>query len=320
MQRILNSLKERGLELPEASKAKIVAFAGDLSQPDCGLDASILAQMKHEVSSIIHIAWPVNFKIHLQSFEPHIAGLHNLLQFSLSVQRPQPAQLFFCSSISTALNTPPPASISDGPIEDFTRASSMGYAQSKLVGEHIVRNAACAGAPSYVLRIGQIVGDARNGVWNDKEFIPLMIRSALMLNALPALQEVRFLSNAFFDASTASELLPPNLSTTLQTQRSTANVAIALLLASCRYPRNNHSPTLPNPRHISHALGLRPKKQPFCLLQPSQPARLFLAGSSYRASCRWSRIQHCILWRLAPEAAEERREGGRGTQPGGEAD
>lgn len=198
MQRILNSLKGRGLELSEASKAKIITFAGDLSRPDFGLNASVLAQMKNEISLIVHIAWPVNFNIHLQSFELHIAGLYNLLQFSLSVHRLQPAQLFFCSSISTALNTPSLASIPDGPIEDFTRASSMGYAQSKLVGEHIVRNAARAGASSYVLRIGQIVGDARNGVWNDKEFMPSMIRSALTLKALPTLQEVSFLFTASF--------------------------------------------------------------------------------------------------------------------------
>jgi thioester reductase-like protein len=191
MQRILASVKERGLELREASKAKIIALStGDLSQPGFGLNASTLAQMKKEVSLIVHIAWPVNFNIHLQSFEPHIAGLYNLLGFSLCVDRPQPAQFFFCSSISTAFNTPHPASIPDAPIEDLTRASSMGYAQSKLVGEHIVRNAARAGARSYVLRIGQIVGDAQNGVWNDNEFIPSMIRSALTLKALPALQEV----------------------------------------------------------------------------------------------------------------------------------
>ncbi len=190
MQRILDSLKERRLELPGASKAKIIALTSNLSQPGFGLDASILAQMKKEVSLIVHIAWPVNFNISLLSFEPHIAGLHNLLRFSLSVHAPQPAQVFFCSSISTAFNTPCSASIPEEPIEDLSHASSMGYAQSKLVGEHIVRNAARAGARSYVLRIGQVVGDAQHGLWNDKEFIPSMIRSALTLKALPNLQEV----------------------------------------------------------------------------------------------------------------------------------
>ncbi|KAH6663644.1 hypothetical protein B0J14DRAFT_682919 [Halenospora varia] len=189
MQRILDSLKERHLELPASSLAKIVAFSGDLSKPSFDLSSPTYTQMKKEVSLIVHIAWPVNFNIHLSSFEPHIAGLYNLLQFSLSVERPQPAQLFFCSSISTAFNAPTPATVPNAPIEDFGHASTMGYGQSKLVGEHIVRNAARAGAHAYVLRIGQVAGDSINGVWNDKEFIPLMIRSALTLKALPDLRE-----------------------------------------------------------------------------------------------------------------------------------
>lgn len=189
MQRILDSLKERRLELPASSLAKIVAFAGDLSKPSFDLSSATYTQMKKEVSLIVHIAWPVNFNIHLSSFEPHIAGLYNLLQFSLSVERPQPAQLFFCSSISTAFNAPTPATVPNAPIEDFGHASTMGYGQSKLVGEHIVRNAARAGAHAYVLRIGQVAGDSINGVWNDKEFIPSMIRSALTLKALPDLRE-----------------------------------------------------------------------------------------------------------------------------------
>ena len=159
-----------------------------------------MEQLKLEVSLVFHIAWPVNFNIPLRSFERHIAGLHRLLQFSLSVNRPEPAQVFFCSSISTALNTPTPASIPNAPIESSDCVSQTGYARSKFVGEHVVWNAARAGARSYVFRIGQIVGDTHKGVWNDKEFLPMMIRSALTLKALPILQDV---SHLFFSSSLA---------------------------------------------------------------------------------------------------------------------
>ena len=183
---------------------------------------------------MVHIAWPVNFNIPLQSFERHIAGLHNLLQFSLSVNRPEPAQVFFCSSISTALNTPTPASIPNAPIESSDCVSQTGYARSKFVGEHVVCNAARAGARSYVFRIGQVVGDTHKGVWNDKEFLPMLIRSALTMKALPILQDVSFL----FDSS-------------LALHEPVADSVAELLLASSRHPRHEYSRAFRNPRQVT---------------------------------------------------------------------
>lgn len=189
MDRVLQSLKERGITLESSSEQKIVALSAELGQPHLGLTKDIMEQFKTEVSLILHLAWPVNFSIHLQSFEPHLAGLRTLLALSLDVYRSEPARLFFASSISTAENTPSPALIADAPIDDFSHALEMGYAQSKLVGEHMILNAARSGARSYVLRIGQIVGDLQSGFWNDNEYVPSMIRSALSMKTLPALDE-----------------------------------------------------------------------------------------------------------------------------------
>lgn len=190
LERVLQSLEDRGLELTTKDNVhKIVALSSNFSQPGLGVGKETFEKFKSEVSLIIHLAWPVNFAIRLQSFEPHLAGLRNLLALSLAVHRPEPARLFFASSISTAENTPTPAVIPDEPIENFNHSIDMGYAQSKLVGEHMVLNAARGGARSYILRIGQIVGDKEYGFWNDSEYIPLMIRSALSLKALPALHE-----------------------------------------------------------------------------------------------------------------------------------
>ena len=133
----------------------------------------------------------MNFNLGIRSFEEqHIKGVHNLIRFSLSVSTPTPARFFFCSSVSTALGTSPPAIIPETPIFDLKAALPQGYARSKLVSEHIARNAAQdAGALTRILRIGQIVGDGKVGLWNDTEAIPLVIRSALTLKTLPALDE-----------------------------------------------------------------------------------------------------------------------------------
>ncbi|KAI1773294.1 acetyl-CoA synthetase-like protein [Hypoxylon cercidicola] len=187
MGRVNAALKERDLKLEAPSK--VVALSADFSRADFGLSKEIYEQFRVEVSIIVHLAWPVNFNIHLPSFELHLAGLNNLLALSLSVHHSEPARLYFASSVSAAENTPAPALIPEAPIEDFSQATRMGYAQSKLVGEYMVLNAARIGARAYVIRTGQVVGDKENGHWNEAEFIPSLIRSALSLKALPILHE-----------------------------------------------------------------------------------------------------------------------------------
>ena len=187
--RVLDSLAERQLHLNPNGRAKIVALTADVSKTDFGVGEAMMKKLQESVTIILHIAWPVNFNLPLRTFEPHLAGLQNLLRLSMSVPGPEPARLFFCSSVSTAFNMPAGSTVPNGPVHDFEHADAMGYAQSKLVGEHIVLNAARAGARSYVLRVGQVVGDSAAGLWNDKEAIPSMIRSALTLKALPLLNQ-----------------------------------------------------------------------------------------------------------------------------------
>ncbi|KAL8904938.1 MAG: hypothetical protein Q9207_002932, partial [Kuettlingeria erythrocarpa] len=191
LQRVFTSLSSRHLDVPERYQDKIFAFESDLSHPAFGLDPSAFALLKRECSLIIHTAWAVNFNLPLQSFEPHIGALHNLLSLSMSVKRPQPARLFFASSISVALNSAPSSLVPDDALQtDFGNVSPTGYARSKYVGEHIVGRAVIeAGAKACVLRIGQVVGDTQEGIWNDQEFLPMMIRSSFVLRVLPMQSE-----------------------------------------------------------------------------------------------------------------------------------
>lgn len=188
-ERVLEALRQRNLSIPDTKFP--VALTSDLSKKDLGLSPDMFNKLQSETTTIIHSAWAVNFSLGIRSFEEqHIKGVHNLAQFSLSVSTPAPAHFFFCSSIATALGTSTPAIIPETPISDLKAALPQGYARSKLVSERIICNAAGdAGALTRILRIGQIVGDGKMGLWNDTEAIPLIIRSALTLKALPALNE-----------------------------------------------------------------------------------------------------------------------------------
>ncbi|KAK0901479.1 hypothetical protein LTR91_013014 [Friedmanniomyces endolithicus] len=189
--RTLTSLNSRKILLSVEDKLKLRPVPCDLSQPDLGLGPYSLEHMLNSVTCVIHSAWAVNFNLGVRSFEDqHIRGTHNLINFCLRSRLPEPAKFFFCSSVSTASSTPKPATIPERTVSDLRHAMKTGYGRSKLVAEHItVAAAKKTGLHARVLRIGQLSGDTKAGIWNDTEAIPLMIRSALVVGALPALDE-----------------------------------------------------------------------------------------------------------------------------------
>lgn len=181
---VLQSLMEKDLHLTSDQISKIVALHSILDQENLGLDEENFNKIQNKTTHIIHAAWPVNFNLPLSEFESHIHGLHNLIQLSLSVPQSDPAVLVFCSSISTTLQSTE-EEIPEA-LANLTDAY-MGYGQSKLIGEHVVANARNSSAHAYSLRIGQVSGHSKKGLWNDSEALPLLIRSALTLKTLPDL-------------------------------------------------------------------------------------------------------------------------------------
>lgn len=190
--RLLKSLRARNVyaTMSDTARSKLVALPSDLSQPTLGLDSPTYYTLTSELTDIIHCAWSVNFNMQLSSFEKDsIAGLKHLIDFCLKAQRPTPATFNFCSSASTVFNTAGP-DIPEALPKDLKFAQDMGYAQSKLVGEHICIHAAQqTGIRARVLRIGQVIGDQAHGIWNSTEAIPLMLQCAKTIGALPALDE-----------------------------------------------------------------------------------------------------------------------------------
>ncbi|TGO23798.1 hypothetical protein BPAE_0121g00140 [Botrytis paeoniae] len=184
--RIEESLIKRGLD-GISSDPRITGLTSNLSDSTLGLENSTLQELKTKTTHIIHAAWAVNFNVGFSAFENDLAGLHNLIQLSLSISSPSPARFFFCSSISVALGTNPPASIPEA-LVGISQCSPSGYARSKWVAEQITSIATSQyAAHAHILRIGQIAGDTKLGIWNDTEAIPLIIRSALTLGKLPML-------------------------------------------------------------------------------------------------------------------------------------
>jgi carbohydrate kinase (thermoresistant glucokinase family) len=192
--RVAQSLRQRmvAFNLSPAAGRKIIALPSDLSNSvSLGLEEDTFSQLKRSVTAVIHCAWSVNFNWSLESFEKScIAATRNLLDLCLSVEGPKPASFVFCSSVSTVSCTPGNWAREALP-ESLSCAHNIGYAQSKLVTEHIVvRAGQQTGMACRVLRSGQIVADSTHGIWNATEAIPMILQCAKTIKALPQLDDI----------------------------------------------------------------------------------------------------------------------------------
>ena len=71
------------------------------------------------------------------------------------------------------------------PLVDPESPFGSGYAESKWVVEHVLSNVAkVADIHTIVMRLGQVTGD-KLGYWNEKEWFPSIVKSALYVGCLP---------------------------------------------------------------------------------------------------------------------------------------
>lgn len=195
--RVSKALSQRGL--PDLSSltpenAKVTILQAQLSSPQLGLSDSDYHRLASTVTSILHIAWTVNFRLKLRSFEKdNIAGVRHLLDLALAQDdRIEPPRFTYCSSTAAVINAQPdnqghiPESLSPDPAS----ASPLGYSRSKWVAEHIClaaqRDTRLKGRIA-VVRVGQLAGDSQTGIWNASEAWPLLLSTAELIGCLPNL-------------------------------------------------------------------------------------------------------------------------------------
>ena len=176
----------RGLSVDWGNK--VVFLQTSLGDKNFGLDEDIYTQLSRETCVIIHNQWQVDFNLSLDSFEPHVRGVRNLIEFSAI--SPLHPPILFTSSVSTVGNWQslyPGQPIPEQVIGDMRVTSSIGYGESKYISENLLAAAGEKGVSAAVLRVGQLAGPVeKGGVWNKQEWLPSLIASSKHLNMLPA--------------------------------------------------------------------------------------------------------------------------------------
>jgi thioester reductase-like protein len=160
----------------------------NLSKSKLGLNAEKYDELLRETTVVIHNAWQVDFNLAIESFEPQIRGLRNLLDFSFHSSNKVP--VIFTSSISTAIEwmeQHPDDLVPEAVIHDFDAPQKIGYAESKFVSEHVLETfSKSSGLTTAIFRTGQIAGPLTGkGVWNGREWFPSIMSSSKHLDILP---------------------------------------------------------------------------------------------------------------------------------------
>jgi len=188
-ERIRKALAFRNLDSWDEHGGKIVCLPANLTKPNLGIDDDDFSMIRKDATIVIHAAWTVNFSLRLKSFDNQIAGTRNLLDLADSCSKQGHARFYFISStaaVGAKKSDVASVSIEEHLSFDPSDASPIGYAQSKWVAEQVCA-APSAKSSTTIIRIGQLCGNSKTGVWNSSEAYPLMLSTASITGSLPRL-------------------------------------------------------------------------------------------------------------------------------------
>jgi thioester reductase-like protein len=165
--------------------ARVRVVDGDLARPMLGRDARAFHGLAGEVDAIFHAGAAVNWVHAYESLrETNVIGTRELLRLACD-GRPKP--FHFISSTSVCHSTTGPTS-ADERTNAFASVGGLwlGYAQSKCVGEALVREAGARGLPATIVRPSLVTGDAR-GRSNVDDLTSRFIAGCVRMHAAPDL-------------------------------------------------------------------------------------------------------------------------------------
>ncbi|KAH9077806.1 acetyl-CoA synthetase-like protein [Lactarius deliciosus] len=181
-----SAFEKRGLDTSLLSSRKLVYVEGDLNAPTFAVNDRLYEEIRRSVTHIVHNAWKINLNLSLASFEDGISGVRALVDFAITSPLARPPHVLFVSSISVFINFENKGSVVEEVLSNPEVAVGTGYSESKWVAERILDAAAERTAlRPVVVRLGQVCGDG-SGTWNESEWFPSLLKSAITLGCLPS--------------------------------------------------------------------------------------------------------------------------------------
>nr|WP_282557804.1 amino acid adenylation domain-containing protein [Providencia burhodogranariea] len=190
LQRIKDNMAGYGLWQPEFG-SRIVALAGDIAQPQLGLDCESYRRLTTDCDVIFHTAGHISF---IEPYQTHraanVQGAINLLRFAVE-NKSKP--LHYVSTIAAI----GPAGLlfkterfyEEDDLMPYWEGMkyTLGYIQSKWVVERLMWHARKLGIPLSVYRPGFMMTDSISGVGNPDDFMWRLIKGCIKTGASPLL-------------------------------------------------------------------------------------------------------------------------------------
>ncbi|KAI1499965.1 hypothetical protein F5X99DRAFT_430167 [Biscogniauxia marginata] len=190
-----HAMKSRGISVHDDVWSKVEIYETNTASPHLGLEDIQYERIATEMTHVVHIAWPMSFKMQMPSFTSAFRSLQNLVQLGSQAHRYNPwkrPRVLFISSISTVGNYPTLCGerlVPETCVEDNNWTMDLGYAKAKLICEKIMYRASIDHPEIEVgfVRVGQIAG-ACSGYWNADEHFVALVRSSQKIGKFPDLR------------------------------------------------------------------------------------------------------------------------------------
>ncbi|KAJ5714679.1 NRPS-like enzyme [Penicillium malachiteum] len=187
-----SSFRAKGLpDVWITQTSRIQFWRAKFDQENLGLTSPQYRLLQENVDIIIHNAWPVNFNRTLESFEPQLIGVTNLLRL---VEESTRAEFHFVSSVAAATGNIPENMLNSRHKFSETRpylgseVMPYGYAESKFVAEALCElSCKRSGTRITIYRVGQLGGPSTmtGGMWNPRDWFPSLVRSSQTMKIVP---------------------------------------------------------------------------------------------------------------------------------------
>lgn len=188
LDRQIKAFIDRGVMPSKNSLAKLTVLQGDVCERQFGLCESDWQELLSSVTSVVHCAWRLDFNLNLNSYEPYLAGVSNLIDLVATSHKAAAPNIVFTSSIDTIHRwtdaTPAPEKLLGAEL-----AIGSGYGEAKWVADYMLSYAAKElGLSVTSIRISQLSGSRINGCWNVSDWVPQVVRAGMAFGALPTAQ------------------------------------------------------------------------------------------------------------------------------------